>query len=406
MAGRAHNAIFLVMYLPYGVCNGFFTVTLAYLLSQSGVSTMAIAGMASLCLLPLTWSIVWAPVTDSFLSYRLWYLLAALVVGGGTMLAGLLPAQPSSLVAFDVLAFATALASTFIGQTTSALAAHNTEVGKEGRTSSWMGAGNIGGNGLGGGLGLWLAHHFPQLPWLAAAVLGGVCIAASLALLWIREPLHSHRTPQIWHTLKNIGRDVLVMARSRNGLLAIVLLLMPMGTGAVAGLWSAVAGDWKAGADLVALVAGAASGVVAALGSLIIGRVGDRLGPKPTYLGSVFLMSAVTLAMALAPRTPMTFLVFALLYAFTNGFMYAVFYMVMLEAMGKACAATKAPVFSNLTNIPILVVTLIDGKAQSRFGSSGMLATEACLGFAAMTVYGLFWLTVQRRARAAVKAVS
>jgi MFS family permease len=386
------------MYLPYGVCNGFFTVTLAYLLSQSGVSTLDIATLASLCLFPLTWSIVWAPVTDSTLSYRTWYMLAAMVVGGGTMLAGLLPARPSSLFLLDALALVTAFASTFIGQTTSALAACNTKPGNESKASSWMGAGNIGGNGLGGGLGLWLAHHVPQYPWLAAVVLGGICILACLGLFWVREPLHSHRTPRIWHTLKNIGRDVWATARSRTGLLAIVLLLMPMGTGAMAGLWSAVAGDWKAGADLVALVAGAASGVVSALGALLIGAVGDRFGPKPTYVGSVLLMSAVTLMMALAPRTPTTFLVFALLYALTNGFMYATFYMVMLEAVGKGCAATKAPIFSNLTNIPILVVTLIDGKAQSRFGSSGMLMTEACLGFAAFAAYCLFWFVVQRRA--------
>jgi MFS family permease len=402
MGKQAHNAVFLVMYLPYGVCNGFFTVTLAYLLSQSGVSTFAIAGMASLCLLPLTWSIVWAPVTDSTLSYRLWYLMAALLVGGGTMLAGFLPVRQSSLFLFDVLAFATALASTFIGQTTSALAAHNTQPGEEGGASGWMGAGNIGGNGLGGGLGLWLAHHFPQAPWLAAMVLGGICMAAALGLYWVREPVHGHRTPQVWKTLKNIGREALAMARSRTGLLAIVLLLMPMGTGAMAGLWSAVAGDWKAGADLVALVAGAASGVLSALGALLMGRFGDRLGPKPAYIGGAFLMSAITLMMAFAPRTPATFLVFALLYAFVNGFMYASFYMVMLEAIGKACAATKAPIFSNLTNIPILVVTLIDGKAQGRFGSSGMLAVEACLAFAAMSVYGLFWLAMRGRAERAV----
>src|SRR5665213_448100 len=125
MGKQAHNAVFLVMYLPYGVCSGFFTVTLAYLLSQSGVSTMAIAGLAGLTLFPLTWSIVWAPVTDSTLNYRTWYTLAALVVGGGMMLAGFLPVRQSSLFLFDVLAFVTALASTFIGQTTSALAAHN-----------------------------------------------------------------------------------------------------------------------------------------------------------------------------------------------------------------------------------------------------------------------------------------
>ena len=393
---RPHNSVFLFLYLPFSICSGFFTVTLGFLLSEAGVSAAAIAGIAALCMFPLTWSVVWSPLADSTLSYRAWYKIAVLVIGLGIAVAGLFPATAASLWIFDSLAFITGVASSFIGQVTSAMAAHHAEDGRKGDAAGWAMAGNIGGIGIGGGLGLWLAHH-SHIPWLAALVLGVTCFACSAALLFVEEPMHRHRAPHLSATLANIGRDVLAMARSRIGFMAIVLMLMPMGTGAAAGLWSAVAHDWHAGADLVALATGVAGGVISALGALLMGRFSDVIGPKQAYAGGAALMSMVALAMAFAPRTPLMFTLFTLTYAFTNGFMFASFAAVMLEAIGRDCAATKAPLISSLTNIPILVMTLVDGKAQTHFGSGGMLVCEALVSFAAIVVFAAFAGVVRAR---------
>jgi PAT family beta-lactamase induction signal transducer AmpG len=208
---RLPNWVFAVLHLPYGVCNGFFTITLGFLLSKAGV--------------------VWAPVVDFTLSYRAWYVIGTAATALGIALAGLLPAQGSSLLLLDLLAFATSLATTFTGQVTAAFAAH-AEEGKKGDAAGWFMAGSIGGIGLGGGLGLWLAHHVAQLPWLAGLVLGLLCLSCCGALVMVREPAHAHRAPRLLSTIGNIWRDVLGLARSRRGILAFVLLLLPMGTGA------------------------------------------------------------------------------------------------------------------------------------------------------------------------------
>jgi hypothetical protein len=50
---------------------------------------------------------------------------------------------------------------------------------------------------------------------------------------------------------------------------------------------------------------------------------------------------------------------------------------VMLEVIGTDCAATKAPVMTCLVNFPIMMMTLVEGHAQVRWGSGGMLAVEA-----------------------------
>ena len=378
-----------MLHAPYGIVNGYFTITLGFLLAQAGVSTQAIAGIAALCLFPLTWSVVWAPVVDFTLSYRKWYVIGTVATGLGILLAGLLPAKGSSLILLSALAFAASVASTFTGQVTAALAAHAQE-GKKGDAAGWFMAGSIGGIGMGGGLGLWLAHHLPGLPWMAGLVLGAICCACCLGLTMVREPQHTHRVARLRGTLGNIWRDVLALARSRTGILAFVLLLLPMGTGAAGNLWSAVAGDWKANADIVALTTGVAGGVVSAVGALAMGWLCDRFGAKTSYIVGAAVMGVLLLAMAAAPRTPTMFAVFTMAYAFSNGTMYASFAAVMLEAIGTQCAATKAPIMTCLTNIPILLVTLLDGQAQTYFGSGGMLVTEAVISFLGIAVFAGF----------------
>src|SRR5471032_1822634 len=358
------NWVFAVLHMPYGVCNGFFTITLGFLLAKAGVSTQAIAGIAALCLFPLTWSVVWAQVVDFTLSYRAWYVIGTAATALGIALAGLLPAQGSSLLLLDLLAFATSLATTFTGQVTAAFATH-AEEGKKGDAAGWFMAGSIGGIGLGGGLGLWLAHHVAQLSWLAGLVLGLLCLSCCGALVMVREPAHAHRAPRLLSTISNIWRDVLGLARSRRGILAFVLLLLPMGTGAAGGAFSVV-------------------------GALAMGRLCDRFGAKSSYLVGAAVMGVILLGMAAAPRSPAMFAVFTLAYALSNGAMYASFAAVMLEAIGTACAATKAPIMTCLTNIPILAITLSDGQAQTMFGSGGMLVSEAVISFAAIAVFAGF----------------
>jgi hypothetical protein len=102
----------------------------------------------------------------------------------------------------------------------------------------------------------------------------------------------------------------------------------------------------------------------------------------------------VAVAMAFGPRTPMAFLVFACLYNFVVGFCYGAYSAVTLEAIGQGAAATKFNLISSISNVPILVVTLVDGWAETKFGAAGMLLTEAALGVGAVALYyAVAWAT-------------
>jgi PAT family beta-lactamase induction signal transducer AmpG len=389
------NFLFLILYLPFGILSGYVSVTLVYGLSRAGITTAAIAAVVGLNLLPQIWKFFWAAPLDMSLTYRGWYTISAVLTAAGMAAMAFVPAKASTLFLLSALVLTVSIANTVVSMTTDALIAHSVPHDHKGRAAGWSQAGNIGGTGLGGGLGLWLAAH--SSPLLAAVVLSSVTIACLPALLFVREPEHTHRAPRLIETATNLVLDVWAMARSRIGLLAMVLLVLPLGTGAAANLWAAVAQDWHAGADIVAIVAGVVGGLVSTVGCVIAGHFCDRIDRKMCYVVSAAMMALCAIVMAAAPRTPAMFIFFALLYALINGFMYATFGAVLLEAIGRGAAATKSPIMGGLTNIPIWLMTMVDGWAQTKWGSGAMLVAEGGIGIVAIALFYAFVVTTRPR---------
>ena len=269
---------------------------------------------------------------------------------------------------------------------TESLMAYDTPGDRKGRASGWFQAGNLGGGGLGGGAGLWMAQNLSE-PWIAGAVLAAVCLACCAALPFIREPPPIPRAGSYLRDIGAVLRELWSVAKSRSGALALLICFLPLGTGAAAGLWSAVADDWHASAETVALVTGVASGFVSAAGCFLGGWICDRMDRKYAYgLFGVILALCATL-MALAPRTEPMFIVYTTVYSLLSGFSYAAFSAVVLEVIGRGAAATKYNLFASLSNMPIAYMTVVDGWAHTRWGASGMLYTEAVIGVAAMGVF-------------------
>jgi MFS family permease len=274
----------------------------------------------------------------------------------------------------------------------------------KGQAGGWSQAGNLGGVGLGGGAGLWLAVHTGH-PWIAGAVLGAACMVSALPLIWMPEPGRVASGQRLRNTLIETGRDVLVLVKTRIGLLACFIMLLPIGSGGLTQLWGAIAKDWGAGADMVALVGGLLSGLVSIPGCIAGGYLADRMDRKRAYSLLGIGLAAVAMAMAFGPRTPMAFLVFACIYNLGVGFCYGAYSAVTLEAIGQGAAATKFNLISSISNVPVLVVTLVDGWAETRFGATGMLYAEAVMGVGGVALYaavaaatrGLSWGLLFRR---------
>jgi MFS family permease len=224
-------------------------------------------------------------------------------------------------------------------------------------------------------------------------------IACSLALAVVRQPPRLHLRPNLAATFVEVGRDVWAVIRSRAGVLVIILMLLPIGTGAAASLWSAVAVDWRTGPDTVALFNGTIAGLVSIPGCLVGGWLCDRMDRKLAYCLFGLTAGAAVALMALAPRTPAVFVTFVLIYAALTGACYTAYSTVVLEAIGQGAAATKFNFMASVSNIPIGAFIALEGQWHDKGGDNLMLFGEAAAALASVLVFALVIAVWPKRRR-------
>ena len=399
-ARAAHPAAYALLNVPFGAMSGYLGVTIAYLLSQGRVSAAEIAALVALGYVPHTWKFAWAPLVDTTLTRKRWYVLGALLSSIGIAAMGAVPPEAAWLSMLAAVVLVANVGNTFVCMGAESLMAYATDEARKGRAAGWYQAGNLGGYGIGGGAALWLAQELPR-PWMAGACLGGACLLCCAALAFVPEIRRAQRLPGIARNLIEVGRDLWAVARSRRGFLGLLICFLPIGSGAASNLFAALADDWHATVQTVELVTGVANGVVSGIGCIVGGYLCDRLDRKASYALYGVLQALCAVAMALAPRTEAMYIVFTLAYALITGFTYAGFSAVVLEAIGRGAAATKYNVFASLSNIPIAYMTVIDGWARTRWSEGVMLYTEAAIGIAALLVFVAVATHVRRLARPA-----
>jgi MFS family permease len=375
---HVHPAVFMFLILPFGVMGGYVTVALAYLFSKAGIPVAQVAALVAVGIVPHTWKFAWAPLVDATLSRKRWYVIANVMSAAGILATGIVPVKAASLPLLTFVILVSNFAVTFLGMATDSLMAYATPAELKGRAGGWFQAGNLGGGGIGGGVGLWLAERLPA-QWMACAILAGACLLCCLGLFFLPEPESTIRETTLRKTFVNLFGDVWSVAKSRRGFLALFLCFLPIGSGAASNLWSAVAGDWCATADTVALVTGVLGGILSGAGCLLGGWICDRMDRKAGYVLYGVLQAACAVGMAFAPRSQPMYIFWTCLYAVITGLTYAGFTAFVLEAIGTGAAATKYNVFASLSNAPIYYMTLIDGWAYTRRGAAGMLNTEAAI---------------------------
>src|SRR5438093_2906487 len=210
---RAHPSVFMFLILPFGVIGGFVQVSIAYLLAQAGVPVERVAALVAASYLPHTWKFAWAPIADITLRRKSWYVIACALTAVGLWVTGSLPATAEGLRALTVVVLISNFAVTFLGMSVESLMAYDTSAAEKGRAGGWFQAGNLGGSGLGGGVGLWLGERLAT-PWMAGAILGAACLLCALALFFVPEPPAEHRQGGVGRTPAAVGRDLRGGARS------------------------------------------------------------------------------------------------------------------------------------------------------------------------------------------------
>ena len=391
-----HPSLFTLLILPFGIITGYITVTLAFLFTKEGISVEKVAALVAAGVLPHIFKFFWAPLLDSMLSLKKWYLIANIISAMGILATGIIPVKESSLPLFTLIVILSNFMITFLGMSNDGLMAHDVPDILKGRAAGYSQAGCLGGIGLGGGTGLWLAQRLPQ-EWMVTAILATTCLLYSFGLFFLKEPTSTIRDHRMINTYRNLVKDVYITLKTKMGILAMLLCFLTLGTGAASNLWSAVAKDWNAGADTVALATGVMAGLLSAVGCLLGGWICDRMKRQNAYLLFGLLGALCAVGMAYSPKTERMYVIWTSLYAVITGLSYAGYGAFVLEAIGKGAAVTKYNIYSALSNSPIYLMIYIDGWAYTRWGARGMLNTEAVFVVLAVMLFFISKTALNKR---------
>jgi PAT family beta-lactamase induction signal transducer AmpG len=387
-----------VLFAPFGLSNGYVQVTLAFLLGRAGLPTAIIGGLLALSIFPQTWKVLWAPLIDTVGNPKLWYGIGAAGTGVTILAMSVLPMTRAEVPVFSVLIVISSVASTLVSMSTEISMANQTPPELRGRASGWSQAGNLGGSGIGGGIGLALAEHIAE-PWVSGAVLAAFCFACWAGMLFLPRLVRTGKKLHYLGELRQVAVNVWEVARSRIGYLALIIMVLPLGSGEAP--WSAISGEWNANANLVAIVVGVAGGVASMIGAMAAGFVCDRMDPKRAYSLFGILVGLVTVTMIFLPRTPLVFAAGVLAYQAMVGTAYTGYAAVVLQAIGKKSAATNWNLMAALSNMPLTAMAYIDGHVHDAYGTNAMLAGELVFPAASLLLFWLFVAVTAPRKRTA-----
>src|SRR5665213_3334090 len=84
----AHPSVFMILILPFGIVQGYLTVTLAFLYSMAGMPVERIAAMVGISMVPNIIMFLWAPLVDLTLTVKNWYIIASCITAAGILCIG------------------------------------------------------------------------------------------------------------------------------------------------------------------------------------------------------------------------------------------------------------------------------------------------------------------------------
>jgi PAT family beta-lactamase induction signal transducer AmpG len=362
---------------------GVIGLALGSSLVKAGVAVQQAAMIIAASNLAFTLEFAWAPMVDSSLTRPHWY-----VAGAGSMcvcLAWLLiaPWNPSSVPLMTTLAFASSSGAAIAAVAVKGIMAYDVPTARLGSASGFYAAGGTFAKAVGGAGTLWLLTHLSSRTPAASANIA-VAVLAGTAILLV-APGRSQSLRELPARLGNALKDLWALLCTREGVMIAVLCVIPFGSGTEAGLIGAIAHEWAVSPDQLASfsVLGAATGIA---GAIVSGWLSTRIGTWSTYVLVGWSMITVMLVFAVAPRTANYFLGMELIYrTLASGGTVALLGMIM-TAVGKGAASTKAAGLWSLATFALVIPTFVEGLVHDRVGTQAMLLADAGLGVAGFGV--------------------
>lgn len=356
---------------------GVVGLALANNLVRAGVSVQHVAAMVAATSLAFTFEFMWAPLVDSSLTRKAWYAIGATIMCVCLFAMFVIPWKDAAVQALTLLAFASCAGAAIAAVAVKGIMAYDVQPERMGAASGFYTAGGTFGKAVAGAGTLLLLTYSSTKTFVACISIAPAVVAASAIALASRgsPPLLREFGAKLTGSLLELWDFI----RTRNGLLIALLCVLPFGAGTEAGLIGAIAREWSVSAGQLALFStlGAGTNVAAAI---LAGWLATKVGPWTTYIGSGLAMIMVMIIFAFAPRTSLVFLGAELLYRALSVGCYAALLSIVMTAIGKGAASTKAAVMWSLTNFSFFYPTFIEGAVHDRNGTAAMLLTDALLG--------------------------
>ncbi|HET9177947.1 MAG TPA: MFS transporter [Terriglobia bacterium] len=358
---------------PFGLVVGFTITALPFLLTHLGVSLDKVAVMSATVMTPTFWGFLLQPLMDTGLTRRAYAWITA-ACAAICLAAALFVLSPVRLGPATGLLLIGELSIVLYSGAIGGWTAQFTPDHLRGSVSGWTNVANLGGGALGSLAVMSLAPHV-ALHWLGLGL--AVCIIIStLPILFFPEAVKSSfRLRQIFtDTLKTTWQA----SKTKEVLTGFCLFLVPASAEAAINLFSGMGNDFHTSASTVIWVTGGGCAITASIGALLGGRAANRVSRGYLYLGAGLTTSIVSLAMAIAPRVPLTFILGALVYNGLAGVCYAAFNALGFQLVGQESpvASTQLGLFAAATNFAIDYMTWADGLGFKHFGVRGLLLTD------------------------------
>jgi MFS transporter, PAT family, beta-lactamase induction signal transducer AmpG len=379
-------------YSVFGMYGGIVAVSVPQLLAWRHVPESTIAAMSAVIVSPAFWAFLLSPVLDVRFTRR-WYSVVTAAAAAVLLVMAVLALK--RLLLFEVLLTAGFLCASLYQGALGGWLASITRGEDESRLSVWVNIGNI---CAGGAMAMLTGELVSTLaPVAAALALGAAILAPTLVFFWMPAPpadISGNRG-----SLKEFLRDLRLLLRRRDILLALLLFVAPAATFSLTNFLAGIGRDFHASTRFVGLVGGGAVVIGGACGCLAFPLI-DRLLPlRPLYLAIGIVGALFTLTLIAAPHTPVAFAVAMIGQNAFQALAFTASTAIILAAIGRRnpLSATAWSLLYSTYNIPISYMLLVDGAGYGWHGVSGSCFADGCTSLAACLILaGCLFLSSRR----------
>ena len=161
-----HPALFFLLILPYGTSYGYVGVTLVALASNPAlhIPPEEMGKIIAAVFAVHGFKFLWAPLVDTTLDRKTWYLISLVLVIVGTVATTAVPLTLETLPLLKWVAVPSQVGLTLMGMSCEGLLGLTVPEEDKGRASGLYQAGMLVGNGVGGGAAHQVKRRRPLMP--------------------------------------------------------------------------------------------------------------------------------------------------------------------------------------------------------------------------------------------------